>query len=258
MTILDEIVARKRIEVAESKQNISYSKLESSEYYNRKCLSAKEFIYSKSGIIAEHKRQSPSKGIINANVNLTDVVVGYENAGASCLSILTDLHYFGGTIQDVLQARLLVSIPILRKEFIVDEFQIIEAKSIGADFILLIAASLQKDEIRKFAQCAKSLGLEVLMEVHTLEELDKCCPELDIVGVNNRNLKDFSVNVDLSIDLYGKIPTEFVKISESGISSYETVLQLKKVGYTGFLMGENFMKESNPGVACANFIQKIS
>jgi indole-3-glycerol phosphate synthase len=259
MTILDEIVAKKRIEIAELKKNVSIKELEFSPYFSRKCYSAKASILdiSKSGIIAEHKRKSPSKGIINGNVQLVDVVEGYEKAGASCISVLTDSEFFGGSKADLLITRRLVKLPILRKDFVVDEYQIVEAKSIGADFILLIAASLEKDEVSKFAKLAKSLGMEVLMEVHTEEELGKCCPELDIVGVNNRNLKDFSVDIELSVALFDKIPNEFLKISESGLSTSEAVLRLKKVGYKGFLMGENFMKEANPGKACMEFISKI-
>lgn len=257
MTILDEINAKKRLEVANAKQLVSIKQLEKSDFFSRTCFSATQSILSKSGIIAEHKRQSPSKGVINGNVTLNDVVVGYESAGASCVSILTDYNYFGGTCSDVIEARSLLSIPILRKEFIVDEYQIIEAKSIGADFILLIAASLTKKEIKQFAQTAKSLGMQILMEVHTKEELDKCCPQLDIIGVNNRNLKDFAVDVQISKKLFEKIPTDFIPISESGISSIQTVKELQHIGYKGFLMGENFMKEENPGNACAEFISKL-
>jgi indole-3-glycerol phosphate synthase len=260
MTILDEIIAHKKIEVTQAKQHVSAKELEFSPYFSRTCLSAKEFICNpqKSGIIAEHKRKSPSKGIINDNCTVVDVVEGYESAGASCISVLTDEHYFGGTNSDLLIARNRVHIPLLRKEFIIDEYQIIEAKSIGADFILLIAACLHKQEVHSFAELAKSLGLEVLLEVHTKEELDVYSPHIGMVGVNNRNLKDFSVDIQRSIELLPYIPTNVVKISESGLHTAHDVLTLKNAGFQGFLMGENFMKQQNPGIACTEFAKQIS
>lgn len=259
MTILDEIIARKKIDVAQAKQNVSIKELEFSPYFNRTCVSAKESICNplKSGIIAEHKRKSPSKGIINPNCTVVDVVEGYEQAGASCISVLTDEPYFGGTNSDLLIARNRVKIPLLRKEFIVDEYQIVEAKSIGADFILLIAACLQKHEVQLFATLAKSLGLEILLEVHTKEELDVYCPQIDMVGVNNRNLKDFTVDIARSIELFPFLPKDVVAITESGLHSPEEVITLRKAGFQGFLMGENFMKHEHPGQACKDFSQKI-
>ncbi|HPM12603.1 MAG TPA: indole-3-glycerol phosphate synthase TrpC [Bacteroidales bacterium] len=259
MTILDEIIARKKIDVAQAKQNVSIQELEFSPYFKRTCISATESICNplKSGIIAEHKRKSPSKGIINPNCTVIDVVEGYEKAGASCISVLTDEPYFGGTISDLLIARNRGEIPLLRKDFIVDEYQIVEAKSIGADFILLIAACLQKQQVQTYAKLAKSLGLQILLEVHTKEELDVYCPEIDMVGVNNRNLKDFSVDIARSIELYPLLPNEVVKITESGLHSPQEVKTLKKVGFQGFLMGENFMKHENPGQACKDFSVQI-
>lgn len=259
MTILDTIVAKRKHDVVLQKHGFSLSSFEKAPLFNRTILSATEFIQlpTKSGIIAEHKRQSPSKGIINANVFLQDVVSGYERAGASCLSILTEFDHFGGTLSDLEEARSLVTIPILRKDFMVDEFQILEARASGADFILLIAACLSNKEVRKFAQIAKSLDLEVLLEVHTKEELDACCPEVDMVGVNNRNLKDFSVDIERSVALIADIPNDFVKITESGISDIQSVQYLASAGYEGFLMGENFMKHPNPGQACFDFISEL-
>lgn len=258
MTILDDIIAQKKTEIQELKEYHPLGDFEKSPYFIRETLSAKAHILSseKSGIIAEHKRKSPSKGIINASVNLTDVVSGYEAAGASCISVLTEKNFFSGNLGDLLVARKYANIPLLRKDFIVDEYQIIESRAAGADFILLIAASLSKEEIKRFSALAKSLQLEVLMEVHTLEELDKCCVDIDIVGVNNRNLKDFSVDIERSVALFDKIPQDFVKITESGISTVEAVTYLKQVGYKGFLMGENFMKETDPAKACKYFISQ--
>lgn len=258
MTILDTIVENKKIEVAKAKEQHSIKELEQSKAFGREVYSARESILSaeRSGIIAEFKRKSPSKGIINDRNSVEEVTTGYAAAGASCLSVLTDQKFFGGCVDDLLKARAVNTIPVLRKDFIVDEYQIVEAKSIGADLILLIAACLTKDEVKTLAACAKSLGLEVLMEVHNREELDKCCLELDVVGVNNRNLKDFTVDIRYSMDLFHDIPSDFVRISESGIGDPASVAELKEFGFDGFLMGEAFMKTDNPPQACKEYIKK--
>lgn len=260
MTILDKINAHKRTEVEAAKAKISIKELENSEYFERTVYSATEFIRreDKSGIISEFKRQSPSKGIINDKVTVEKVTTGYAKAGASVLSVLTDTNFFGGTKEDLLTARKHNQIPILRKDFIIDEYQILEAKAIGADLILLIAASLSKQEVSHLAKFAQSLGLEVLMEVHTKEELDKCVPELNLVGVNNRNLKDFTVDIQHSIDLYNFIPKDFVSVSESGIGDPQNVIKLKNHGFEAFLMGEAFMKTTDPAAACAQYIKEAS
>ena len=259
MTILNQINENKRIEVATAKAAVAVSELMKYPAYNKAVPSMKEFLLNpeKSGIIAEHKRQSPSKGIINGNVKLDEVVLGYQNAGASAISVLTDEKYFGGTLADLKQATTLLSVPVLRKDFIVDEYQIHEAKAYGAAIILLIAASLTAEEIDRFARLAHELGMEVLFEIHNEEELEKVSPHVDVVGVNNRNLKTFHVDIQQSVKLAKLIPDNFIKISESGISSPETVKMLRKHGYKGFLMGENFMKELNPGKACSIFAEQI-
>lgn len=260
MTILDEINAHKREEVKAQKASVSLHELQQYPAYSQSVPSLKAHLLNpeKSGIIAEHKRQSPSKGIINGNVQLQDVVKGYEAAGASAVSVLTDRKYFGGNLDDLKAATSLLSIPVLRKDFIVDEYQIHEAKAYGAAIILLIAASLTTEEIDRFARLAHQLGMEVLFEVHNEEELKKVSPHVDVVGVNNRDLKTFKVDIQQSIKLVEQMPDAFLKISESGISNPETVIELKKHGFQGFLMGENFMKEADPGLACANFIKNIS
>ena len=213
---------------------------------------------SPSGIIAEHKRKSPSKAVINNSLNLIDVAKGYENAGVSGMSVLTDEKYFGGTLEDLKTARNTCNLPLLRKEFIISEYQIIEAKASGADLILLIAAILTKDEIKSYSELAKSLGMEILLEVHNLEELEKSMmPSLDMIGVNNRNLKTFEVNLDISKSLSDRIPDDFVKVSESGISNVAAIKDLKTYGYQGFLIGENFMKTSNPGNSASQFINEL-
>lgn len=259
MTILDEINANKKLEVEAQKQLVSIEELKTYPHYSKPCPSLKKHLLAdeKSGIIAEHKRQSPSKGIINGNVNLKEVVTGYEKAGASAVSVLTDSKYFGGNLDDLKEATSLLSIPVLRKDFIVDEYQIHEAKAYGASIILLIAASLSKVEVDRFAKLAHELGMEVLFEIHNEEELEKISDHVDVVGVNNRDLKTFKVDINQSIKLFNKIPDRFIKISESGISDPQTVSNLKTKGFQGFLMGENFMKEENPGQACLQFTLKM-
>ena len=259
-TILDKIVIQKHKEVSEARAITPVLKLEESEYFYRECYSMRQFILdpSKTGIISEFKRASPSKGIINDKVFVDDVTKAYASAGASALSILTDPQFFKGSNFDVLKARPVNNIPILRKEFIVDEFQILEAKAIGADIILLIAAILTPEEVSRFAKLAKSIGLGVLMEVHNQEELEDClCDDLDAVGVNNRNLADFSVSLEHSYNLVTQIPDKFLKISESGISNPQTINELKKAGFNGFLIGENFMKEQDPGKAIEAFVAEL-
>lgn len=259
MNILDKIIIDKRQEVILKKSLIPVSQLEQSVLFERKTISLSNNLKnSKSGIIAEHKRRSPSKDVINNNFSVEEVVKGYENAGVCGISILTDMKYFGGSLDDLLLARASVNIPLLRKEFIIDEYQILEAKAHGADLILLIAAVLTHQEIKHLSEFAKALNLEVLLEVHNLEELHKSImPSLDMIGVNNRNLKTFEVSLDYSKQLSDQIPTEFIKVSESGISSVEAIQELKPFGYKGFLIGENFMKTDNAGLAAKDFIANL-
>ncbi len=260
MTILDKIVVKKKEEIEAARSKVSISQLEESVLFDRECYSLKDFLLdpSRTGIIAEFKRASPSKGIINNNADVADITRGYADAGASALSVLTDESFFGGNVSDLIAARKANQIPILRKEFILDEYQIIEAKSLGADIILLIAAILRPEEIAKLAAKVKELGMNVLLEVHNLEELDRSlCDGVDAVGVNNRNLADFSVSVQHSHDLVQHIPDQFLKISESGISDVHTIKELKNAGFNGFLIGENFMKESNPALAMQKFVNEL-
>jgi indole-3-glycerol phosphate synthase len=259
MNILDKIIIDKKREVILKKSIIPISQLENSVLFERETISLSNNLRnSNSGIIAEHKRRSPSKSNINNSFTVEEVVKGYENAGACGISVLTDGKYFGGSLDDFLLARTSVNIPLLRKEFIVDEYQILEAKAHGADLILLIAAVLTRDEIKHLSEFAKALNLEVLLEVHDLEELQKSImPSLDMIGVNNRNLKTFEVSLIFSKQLAHEIPTEFVKVSESGISSIEAIQELKPYGYKGFLIGENFMKTENAGLAAKEFIKNL-
>ena len=259
MNILDHIIASKKREVILKKTIIPISQFENSVLFEKKILSlSQSLLESKTGIIAEYKRRSPSKKEINYDLSVEEVAKGYENAGVSGISVLTDAAYFGGSLDDLLLARASVNIPILRKDFIIDEYQIIEAKAFGADLILLIAAVLTKNEIKHLSEFAKALKLEVLVEVHNLEEIEKSImPSVDMIGVNNRNLKTFEVSLDCSKKLAAYIPEAFVKISESGISSVEAVQELKSYGYKGFLIGENFMKTNNAGFSAAEFIKKL-
>ncbi len=257
MNILDKIVANKKKEVQRAKSSTSYAALEESDLFQRDCYSFKDFLLDpeRTGIIAEFKRKSPSKGIINDKVSVKKVTNGYAAAGASALSVLTDRNFFMGQKADLVVARQANTIPVLRKDFMIDEYQVIEAKSLGADIILLIAAILTPDEIQKLATLAKSLGLNVLLEVHNLQELERSInPNLDAIGVNNRNLADFSVSVSTSFNLAPHIPNEFLKISESAISNPETIKELKLAGFSGFLIGENFMKQEDPGAAMMEFV----
>ena len=229
MNILDKITADKRKEVDLKKSLIPINQLEQSILFERQTILLTERLKnSASGIIAEHKRRSPSKATINQNLNVQDVAKGYENAGVCGMSVLTDGKYFGGSLDDLILARASSNLPLLRKEFIIDQYQIIEAKAYGADVILLIAAILSKEEIKQFSTLAKQLNLDVLLEVHNEEELHKSImPSIDMLGVNNRNLKTFEVSLDTSKTLSEMIPNDFVKVSESGISTVEAIKDLK-------------------------------
>jgi indole-3-glycerol phosphate synthase len=260
MNILDQIIEHKRKEVKERKDVFPVKALEQGSFFSRPTLSLTASVArkDKSGIIAEFKRRSPSRGIINGNASLERITKGYVDAGASALSVLTDQQFFGGSNEDLSIARKNNSCPILRKDFTIDEYQIVEAKSIGADAILLIAAVLRPQESKKLADFAHSFGLEVLLEVHNEEELHHHLGAgADLIGVNNRNLKTFTVSTDISKRLAAMIPDGVVKVSESGISTPEAIVDLRNFGYNGFLIGENFMKQINPEIAAADFIRKL-
>jgi indole-3-glycerol phosphate synthase len=259
--ILEEIVAFKKQEVAQIKKEVSLEKLVKSPAFKRTPLSLATALTEKgsSGIIAEFKRQSPSKGIINGDATIEDVTSGYLEANVAAQSVLTDTKYFGGTMVDLMNARKINNIrPILRKDFVVDGFQIVEAKAIGADAVLLIAACLTPQELKNYGNLAEDLGLSVLYEVHGRDELDKIS-DLDgkIIGINNRNLKTFQVDLEHSITLAAEIPDTCIKVSESGISDPRIITGLKEYGFEGFLIGENFMKTEDPGLACKQFIDQL-
>jgi indole-3-glycerol phosphate synthase len=260
MNILDKIILHKHKEIRENLINRPVKELEKSTYFNRKTLSLKQHVLdsSKHGIIAEIKRKSPSKGVINPNVSVEEISVGYVKAGVSAISVLTDSDYFGGSSNDLLKVRELNNIPILRKDFIVDQYQIVEAKSIGADAILLIAAALPTEILKTLSTFAGSLGLEVLLEVHNEEELIKTRGVYaDLIGVNNRNLQTFEVSLDVSRELISKIPKGTAAVSESGIENPLTIKELRGLGYSGFLIGQSFMQTASPETACRDFIKQL-
>ena len=259
MSILKKIIADKQIELTARKSLIPLKQLERSVLLERPKNSLKERLSnSVSGIIAEHKRRSPSRAVINQSLNIQEVTEGYEKAGACGISVLTDQKYFGGSIEDLLSARASCNLPLLRKEFIIDPYQITEAKAYGADVILLIAAVLSREVIKNLSVWAQQLEMEVLLEVHNKAELVKAMmPSLDMIGVNNRNLKTFEVDLQHSRELSALIPDEFVKVSESGIGNVKAVKGLQTYGYRGFLIGENFMKTNDPGLSASEFIKKL-
>ena len=257
--ILDQIVVQKRIEVQQKQQIQSIEDLKQSIHFLNPIRSAKASILdeSKTGIIAEFKRKSPSKGFINENANVEDVVVGYEQFGASVVSVLTDENFFGGSIEDLQQAKQFLTIPVLRKDFIVDAYQVYETKAIGADLMLLIAECLTKEEVHDLAKLAKEIGLEVLLEIHSEDQLEKVNEYIDLIGINNRNLKTFEVDTEKSKQILKQLPEDLIKVAESGISNPEVVKDLKAAGFQSFLIGENFMKNENPGNAFHEFVNQL-
>lgn len=259
-TILDEIVENKKREVLELKKTLTKQELKEKTLFSRQTFSLKNaLLNSSTGIIAEFKRKSPSKGDIHQGIEPKDVVPLYEKYGCSAVSCLADNKYFGGSFSDVVQAREnLEHTPLLFKEFLTDPYQLYLAKASGADAVLLIAACLERSQCQELALEAKELGLETLLEIHSEDELSHYDESfVDVLGVNNRNLKIFKTDVQISKDIVKNLPETAVKISESGISKPETVAELRKLGFNGFLMGENFMKESNPGIALKNFIDNV-
>jgi indole-3-glycerol phosphate synthase len=259
-TILDEIVSNRKVEVSIQKLKFPLEEVKANIDLNfkRNSLSNRLLSEGNSGIIAEFKRRSPSKGVINDQVQSEIVTKGYADAGASGLSVLTDAKYFGGSTADFTTARNANPlIPLLRKDFMVDEYQIYESRLLHADVILLIAAVLEKAEISRFTSIAHELGMEVLLELHDENEIDMIDKQVDMIGINNRNLKDFKVDLDRSLKLLDRLPAKTVKISESGLSDPKTVDYLRSRGFSGFLMGENFMKSENPVAACVDFISQL-
>lgn len=255
-TILDKILEEKRCEVAAQKKRVTLSQLKDSFFYSRRRLSMSRALAqaTPAGIIAEFKRKSPSKGFIKENASAGEIVAGYARAGAAACSVLTDRTFFAGAAEDLIAARKAVRIPLLRKDFVVDEYQLHQAAAWGADAVLLIAAALEKGQCQELACRAHELGLEVLLEVHGEDELEYVNPEVNMVGVNNRNLKTFHTDVAVSLQLAGMMPAGVVRVSESGIDDPAVVSRLKQAGFDGFLIGERFMREPDPGAALKDFL----
>lgn len=259
MNILENIVERKRLEVEERKQRLSIDTLQTAVAYGTPCISLRKgLLQSKSsGIIAEFKRRSPSKGLINGSADPVEVALSYEQAGASAVSVLTDTQFFGGSDLDLVRVKEKLSIPVLRKEFIVDPYQVYESKSLGADLVLLIAACLTPSQVEQLSTLARSIGLEVLLELHDEDELDHVCDTVDFVGINNRSLKTFDVNIERSLRMAERIPPDKPKVAESGMDDPQQVKLFREYGYSAFLIGEHFMKTGDPGKALASFIQSM-
>lgn len=258
-TILDTIVSYKRQEVDRQKRAVTVRELERTVHFSRQSNSLKEALHAsgKTGIIAEFKRKSPSKGLFNELSQVKEVAAGYSKSGASGLSILTDASFFGGSRQDLQEGRAAnMDVPILRKDFVIDEYQIIEAKAIGADAVLLICECLQRYEIQSLAMVARNLGLEVLLEMHTRRQLDKIVDGISMVGINNRDLETFQVDLNRSMELAGEIADSLPTIAESGIGSPGTMKLLRQAGFDGFLIGEQFMKQADPVKAFQEFVHE--
>jgi len=258
--ILQEIIATKRAEVDRRKRETDLQALyRQAETPRTTRHSLREALRSSStGIISEFKRRSPSKGWINRDADVQSVVRAYQQAGATALSVLTDTPYFGGTDDDLRAARQTCTLPILRKDFTIDEFQLVESRALGADAVLLIAAALTQEQCLRLAETAHQLELEVLLEIHDQSELDYYSEYIDILGVNNRNLGSFHTDVANSFRLIEQMPQEATPISESGISNPDTVKELRTIGFKGFLIGENFMKTEAPGDSLKSFINALN
>lgn len=259
MNILDRILADKRAEVALRKGIVPKEQLESSGHFLRPVHSLKASVaaHGEGGIIAEFKRRSPSKGVINDRALVKDVVSDYARGGAAAISVLTDGPYFGGSADDLREARAAVAVPILRKDFIVDEYQLFEARAMGADAVLLIAAALDKSLCAALAGRAAELGLEVLLELHDESELDHFSGDVAAVGINNRDLKTFAVDLERSVRMASMLPADTLKVAESGLHDTGRVRYLRSHGFGGFLIGEHFMKSGDPGRACRDFIRDL-
>lgn len=259
-SILETIIAAKRKEIEPFKAKSPVGRFEKDGFFwaiRNRSLVQSLLMPGSTGIIAEFKRKSPSKGWFKTKELEVEPVVTAYNKSAAGISVLTDNEFFGGDLDDLIQTKVITDIPVLRKDFIIDKWQIAESKAFGADVILLIAACLTRAEVKEFAQYAASIGLESILEVHNEEELEHCCDEVSMVGVNNRDLKTFEVAINTSLELIGKIPGGKPAIAESGISSVDAVVTLRNAGFKGFLIGENFMKEEEPGKAFEEFVTRL-
>lgn len=259
-TILENIVTAKKKEIEPFKQRSPVERFERDGFFwkikNRSMVQSLLMPRS-TGVIAEFKRKSPSKGWFKTKELEVEPVVTVYNQSAAGISVLTDNEFFGGDLDDLIQAKVVTDVPVLRKDFIVDKWQIAESKAFGADVILLIAACLEPAQVKEFAAYAASIGLESILEIHNENELGHLCDEVSIVGINNRDLSHFTVDIDTSLKLIGKIPAGRLAISESGISNVQHIVTLRNAGFKGFLIGEHFMKEEQPAKAYEEFINQL-
>jgi indole-3-glycerol phosphate synthase len=257
VNILEKIIAQKKKELESGKKEKPVSYFEKQPLFQKKTKSLKASVLNTAGhVIAEFKRRSPSAGSINEHSLLKKIVTAYDEYGAAGISVLTDEVFFGGGLSD-LEAAQSVCKPLLRKDFILDPWQVYQAKASGADAVLLIASCLQKAQIKTLADIALSLGMETLLELHREEELDAVCEGISIVGINNRDLENFSVDLEHSAKMAGKLGKDHIKIAESGIKNLSDLRYLEQCGFDGFLIGSLFMREKDPGLAFKNFIQKL-
>jgi indole-3-glycerol phosphate synthase len=258
-TILDQIIETKKDEIRALKESFTYRDFEVSPYFTMPCRSISEGLKNGGfGIIAEMKRKSPSAGVINEKLNVNVQAKAYKDGGAIAISCLTDSTYFGGSNEDIAAIRKAVDLPILRKEFILDELQLFESKAIGADAILLIASVLSKEEALHLTIMAQQLGMEVLMEFHDQSELFKLNEFVDIIGINNRNLHAQKTDINQSYELFNYLPYDRTIISESGISTNEEINKLAELGYHGALMGERILNDPMPSDFIASLTRKNS
>lgn len=259
--ILETIVAEKRKTIEPFKLKSPVERFEREGFFweiRNRSLVQSLLLPGSTGIIAEFKRKSPSKGWFKTKDLEVEPVVAAYNKSAAGISVLTDEPFFGGDLDDLIQAKVVTDVPVLRKDFIIDKWQIAESKAFGADVILLIAACLSPAQVKEFASYAKTIGLESILEVHNEVELGHYCDEVDIIGVNNRDLNTFEVNIQTSLDLFYKIPSGKPAITESGIGSVASIVTLRNAGFRGFLIGENFMKEEHPGKAFEDFVTALT
>lgn len=258
--ILEQIVAAKKKEIEPFKTMSPIRRFEKDGFFwkiRNRSLVQSLLMPGSTGIIAEFKRKSPSKGWFQTkDLEVEPVVTVYDKSAAG-ISVLTDTDFFGGDLDDLIQTKVVTDVPVLRKDFIIDKWQIAESKAFGADVILLIAACLSKEEVKEFAGYAKSIGLETILEIHNEQELDHYCEEVSIVGVNNRNLKTFETNIETSLQLIKLIPEDKPVITESGINNVDAILTLRAAGFKGFLIGEYFMKEEKPWEAYQKFVTDL-
>lgn len=259
MDILTQIVANTKKELQTRKQNCSVKELEKTANYKKNRISLSQAIRDKSGtaIIAEIKFKSPSSGKLHDKIEPAKIGLGYQTAGATAISVLTDEKYFSGKTEYLTKTREVTEIPILRKDFILEEYQIVEARAIGADAILLLAAILKPKELLRLARFANAIGLETLLEIHDEQLADYLTPAINLVGINNRNLKTFEVNIKNSLKLVEQIPANYCKLSESGLSSADTIKKLVQAKFDGFLIGETFMKSDNPAKSLEKLLSEL-